>query len=130
MSCFTKGKLCTGRSILLHERKAVRRQHVMQPEHRGSNPKLGRSRSPTLFNISTSTCVYTCTLSHAQTRKYTHTHSLTCSNHSSTSTCSVTHILVVVVIMMAEVPPHYSLVIQPYKRSAERFPTLGIGTHN
>ena len=28
----------TGRSVLLHERKAVRWRHVMQPEHRGKIP--------------------------------------------------------------------------------------------
>ena len=30
--------MATGRSVLLHERKAVRWRHVMQPEHRGQIP--------------------------------------------------------------------------------------------
>ena len=39
----------TGRSVLLHERKAVTARYAARTSR--ANPKLGRSRSPTMLNI-------------------------------------------------------------------------------
>ena len=44
----------TGRSVLLHEGKLCADGTLCSPNIARVNPKLGRSRSPTMFNIPTS----------------------------------------------------------------------------